>query len=86
MLPHTLSNLLASGNGSLGPLPVPAIRILKTVLGPHNVEVYQAGYDQSEVGGDFSALSFGDSYVIAERFVAELCQPNTAAATFAVPL
>jgi len=70
--PNALADLLATGNGSLGSLPVPAIRLCKPILTAHGIELYYLGNDESETTVIRSALVFGTgSYVIAERFNAE---------------
>jgi hypothetical protein len=70
--PNALAKLLASGNGSLGWLPVPAIRICEPILKRHGVDVYHLGSDESETTAISHVLLFGNSsYVIAENFSAE---------------
>lgn len=67
--PDSLAELLASGCGSLGPLPVPAIRLWAPILERHGVELYHLGSDESETTDVSSALLFGDeSFVVAKQF------------------
>jgi hypothetical protein len=71
--PNALADLLATGCGSLGSLPVPAIHLLKPVLQTHGVDLYYLGSDESNTTALRSALLFGDgSFVVAEQFHAEL--------------
>jgi hypothetical protein len=72
LTPNRLSSLLSTGNGCLGSLPIPAIRVCETVLQKQGVLVYHLGKDESETSTLSKALFFGDrSYVVAERFEAE---------------
>jgi hypothetical protein len=72
MKPNELAHLLGTGNGSFGPLPVPAIRNCQAALKQHGIEVYQIGGDLSEVATECSALLMGSgSYVVAESFLFE---------------
>ena len=67
--PNRLADLLATGNGSLGSLPVPAIRLCQPILKAHGVELYHLGVDESETAVINTALRFGrSSYIIAEQF------------------
>lgn len=67
--PDFLAELLASGCGSLGSLPVPAIRLWAPILERHGVELYHLGSDESETTDVSSALLFGDeSFVVAKQF------------------
>lgn len=72
LAPNRLAALLASGNGSLGSLPVPAIRLCEPILKAHGVHLYHLGVDESETTTICSALQFGSgSYIIAAQFSAE---------------
>jgi hypothetical protein len=72
LTPTRIADLLNTGNGSLGALPVPVIRKCQSILKEHGVEVYHLGSDQSEAAKITRALFFGNrSYVIAEQFRAE---------------
>ncbi|MGJ5816532.1 hypothetical protein [Paludibaculum fermentans] len=67
--PDFLADLLSTGCGSLGLLPVPAIRLLAPILKSHGVELYHLGPDESETTDVSFALLFGhDSFVIAKQF------------------
>jgi hypothetical protein len=67
--PETLADLLQTGNGCLGQLPVPAFRIVESTLSAFDVRVYQPGDDLSAVDRKYYALMFGDdSYVVAQEF------------------
>lgn len=67
--PDFLAELLASGCGSLGPLPVPAIRLWAPILERYGVELYHLGSDESETTDVSSALLFGnDSFVVGKQF------------------
>jgi hypothetical protein len=67
--PNQLAELLATGNGSLGSLPLPAIREFQPILQKHGVHLYHLGNDESEATVITSALLFGNySYVVAESF------------------
>jgi hypothetical protein len=73
LAPSALADLLATGSGSLGSLPVPAIRVCQPILKEHGVELYHLGGDESEMTTVSSVLKFGNgSYIIAERFNATL--------------
>ena len=66
-----LGQLLETGSGSFGPLPVPAIKRIQAALTSHNIEVYPLGNDESEVSEEYHSLWFGLSYVVAQRFLVE---------------
>jgi hypothetical protein len=72
MLPNRLADLLATGAGSIGSLPIPAIRVCDPILKRHGVEIYHLGTDESDTTVVSTALWFGNaSFVIAEQFHAE---------------
>lgn len=72
MPPNRLADLLATGAGSLGSLPVPAIRLCEPLMKKHGVELYHLGIDESDTTVVSTALLFGNaSFVIAEHFEAE---------------
>ena len=68
----SLAELLATGSGSLGSLPDPAIRVCQQILKRHGMDLYHLGSDESETTVVRTALLFGSgSFVIAEQFRAE---------------
>lgn len=59
MAPNQLADLLATGNGSLGSLPIPAIRLCQPILKAHAVDLYHLGLDDSELPGRLPFRSQG---------------------------
>jgi hypothetical protein len=69
--PNTLADVLRSGNGGFGGLPISLIDTLRTTLKRHGVDVYELSKSWRRYDRQFKALLFGNSHVVAERFDAE---------------
>lgn len=67
--PNALADLLSTGNGSLGHLPLPAARLCESVLGQYGIEVYSLPSSPQVRTREASALYISEySYIVAERF------------------